>query len=530
MKQHHMIWIKKILGATFWSCVALISSCRSHEKSTKMTATTSDVASGTSVRNVATDGSNQLQLKEIRDLIDSRQNNDWKKAGVAWMQFAEKNPSAALQMLCELNNTSFASYVLKENYTSVRKMIMDNSQEVITWVLNSSFTSDTYGLLQNKVFHTMYQTNPKAALDILSDANGFRNQGAADALVQFCLSGVAVHQPEEAWQLATNRLQGVELTRALRTIVVSASKENPSQAFALAQKLEAKDAAAIYPALFKNWFKNDAKSAMETLSSQPASVAISIFKDGAIFEDLSNNHSELLIDTLRLVPFQDSTKDSYLLASKMLARKNPELLPSLLAGMAPSAMKQSITLEAFTALTQQHPDLALKLANSLPESEKIAALQGTVRVLTQRDFDQALSVANAQDAATAGNLLREIARVTSVVDPHKATELLTNTEFISKFDEGFRAQFVDHTARNYAAKDLQKAIDWTVSLDKNDAAMGYQGLLNTWMKVDSIAASEWLSKQPAGPARDAGAQEIINQIKDTDPEMAEQWRKSMMPK
>jgi hypothetical protein len=190
-------------------------------------------------------------------------------------------------------------------------------------------------------------------------------------------------------------------------------------------------------------------------------------------------------------------------------------------------MKQSITLESFTALTQEHPELALKLANSLPESEKKSALQGTVRVLTQRDFDQALSVANSQDAATAANLMREIARVTSVVNPLKASELLADGDFIGKFDEGFRAQFVDHTARNYASKDLQKAIDWTASLDKNDAPMAYQGLLNTWMKSDPIAASEWLSKQPAGPARNAGAREIIKQIKDTDPAMAKQWQDSM---
>jgi hypothetical protein len=65
------------------------------------------------------------------------------------------------------------------------------------------------------------------------------------------------------------------------------------------------------------------------------------------------------------------------------------------------------------------------------------------------------------------------------------------------------------------------------SYDKSDA---FSGLMNLWLKRDPIAASEWLSKQPAGPARDAGAQEIINQIKDTDPETAEQWRKSMTPK
>jgi hypothetical protein len=36
-----------------------------------------------------------------------------------------------------------------------------------------------------------------------------------------------------------------------------------------------------------------------------------------------------------------------------------------------------------------------------------------------------------------------------------------------------------------------------------------------------------LSNQPTGPARAAGTRVVIDQIKDTDPEMAEKWRKTL---
>ena len=51
--------------------------------------------------------------------------------------------------------------------------------------------------------------------------------------------------------------------------------------------------------------------------------------------------------------------------------------------------------------------------------------------------------------------------------------------------------------------------------------------MTTWMKSDPVAASGWLSSQPIGPAREAGARVIISAIQDTDPEMAEQWRKTL---
>ncbi|RYD86656.1 MAG: hypothetical protein EOP50_22075 [Sphingobacteriales bacterium] len=54
-----------------------------------------------------------------------------------------------------------------------------------------------------------------------------------------------------------------------------------------------------------------------------------------------------------------------------------------------------------------------------------------------------------------------------------------------------------------------------------------RGLMNPWMKSDPVAASQWLATLPAGPVRDEGAKVVIEQVNDTDPEMAEQWRKSL---
>jgi hypothetical protein len=88
---------------------------------------------------------------------------------------------------------------------------------------------------------------------------------------------------------------------------------------------------------------------------------------------------------------------------------------------------------------------------------------------------------------------------------------------------------LDHTVRGWAKQDVEAARSWVENLPAKDLPKGVQGLMNPWMKSDPVAASEWLAKMPAGPARDAGAKVIISPVKNTDPEMAEQWRQSLTP-
>jgi hypothetical protein len=105
--------------------------------------------------------------------------------------------------------------------------------------------------------------------------------------------------------------------------------------------------------------------------------------------------------------------------------------------------------------------------------------------------------------------------------------MLEDPVISQKLGADFRQEMLDFTVRTWANQDLPAAQQWVEKLPATDATKGYQGLMTTWMKADPVAASGWLSAQPTGPAREAGAQVLISAIKDTDPEMAEQWRKTL---
>jgi hypothetical protein len=107
--------------------------------------------------------------------------------------------------------------------------------------------------------------------------------------------------------------------------------------------------------------------------------------------------------------------------------------------------------------------------------------------------------------------------------------ILEDPTFPEKIGTDFRQEMLNATVTTWAKQDLSAAQQWVEKLPEADATKGYQSLMTTWMKTDPIAASGWLSAQPTGPAREAGARVLISQIKDTDPEMAEQWRKTLAP-
>jgi hypothetical protein len=466
-------------------------------------------------------------LNGINILLSNNTSENTIKASLLWKDMLADYPLEALDLLHSLDSSKLTEEIFRNHSDSLNLAIENNAALVGKWVVMLKDSTYSKNRIKDMIFTRLSYINSNVALDSLGGTINSMEVARVNALLLVAIHDLARQNPEKAWLAAQNRFSGAKLSNALQTVVVSASKENPTLAFQLAQRMESKDALEVYPSLFDNWFKADSTEALGIVSSLPTAVAMAIFKDGSIFEHLANHHSEQLIDALRTIPLQDSTKNQYNLAVKLLARKNPTLIPTWLETLPQSPMKQALAVEAFISMSKENPAQAMQLVETLPAEIQKSGYQGLVRVLTQTNYEQALKFANEHDAETNGELMREIARVSSVTNPVKATEILADASYASRFDEGFRSQFVDHTARNFASKELSRAKQWVEKLPPQDAPMGYRGLLYTWLKVDSLAASEWLSQQPAGPARDAGAQEIINQIKDTDPETAEQWRKSM---
>jgi hypothetical protein len=176
------------------------------------------------------------------------------------------------------------------------------------------------------------------------------------------------------------------------------------------------------------------------------------------------------------------------------------------------------------------PEKALsKLTELHGHAQEIAAREISKNIALEYP-SKALEAINNNPALQKTDCYREVARTLALSNPINAIQMIEDGKLSEKIGADFRNEMINHTVQNWVKQDREAAQQWVEKLPAADQSKGNQGLVAAWMKTDPIAASEWLSQQPAGPARDAGAQEIIKQIKDTDPEMAEQWRKSMTPK
>jgi len=211
--------------------------------------------------------------------------------------------------------------------------------------------------------------------------------------------------------------------------------------------------------------------------------------------------------------------------------KDPQATIEWLNDQARQGGITTFSYDAFAGLIDTTNEKINEYVTSLDPSLRDNALKGFVNSCSKNgDLSNALNIASTADLKVQQNLYREISKTSALNNPANALLIIEDAQLSEKIGAEFRNEMINHTVQNWAKQDREAAQQWVEKLPAADQTKGTQGLVAQWMKTDPIAASEWLSQQPAGPARDAGAQEIINQIKNTDPEMAEQWRKSMTPK
>ena len=161
--------------------------------------------------------------------------------------------------------------------------------------------------------------------------------------------------------------------------------------------------------------------------------------------------------------------------------------------------------------------------------ERLAAIKGVIRAEGARNADATLNLVTKVEPSQQQDVYREVAKSFVYGNSAAAVRLIEDPQSLQDLGAGFRSEMLDHTVQVWAKQDLDSAKTWVEKLPDEDKANGVRGLMNPWMKSDPVAASQWLATLPAGPVRDEGAKVVIEQVKNTDPEMAEQWRKSLSP-
>jgi hypothetical protein len=265
-------------------------------------------------------------------------------------------------------------------------------------------------------------------------------------------------------------------------------------------------------------------------SKLPIEHINSVLQNPLTLKDLTNICPDEVIKCVNKITLTETSIKTIKSLVKTNSITNYNLYSEFINNLPAGLHKNTIESEFFSSLAQQDSVFLENTIGGMAAKDAKVANSELLKYKAKNNLDEVLSDIKSSLVDTDAALLSDISVIATNANPSSVKTILNETSIISVLEESFTNDLVKNSASKWANKNITQVKEWIDTLSANRKPYATQGLVASWMKSDPIAASEWLSQQPAGPARDAGAQEIINQIKDTDPETAEQWRKSMTPK
>ena len=266
----------------------------------------------------------------------------------------------------------------------------------------------------------------------------------------------------------------------------------------------------------------------DAISGMDTARLNSLVGNSVFISSLSNSGNIALAEQLaRSIPLTKDNESGFMDLVRVVALNDGKRAMDLVRGMEDGVSRGKAYALLYESANKADREVVLGEILALPGGQKRVCLQSLVRSIAETDNREAMAFVGMAPVPEQQSLYREIARVSAYRKTGEAVKILEDPMLSEKIGADFRQEMLNATVATWAKQDLSAAQQWVEKLPEADAAKGYQGLMTSWMKTDPVAASEWLSKQPLGPAREAGAKVLIEQIKDTDPERAEQWRKSL---
>jgi hypothetical protein len=467
----------------------------------------------------------QVDITRLQQLFEKAlQTSDNETIDLILTAIIEKDFDLGMRLFQELDQEQMglhSSFVLGNAYAKA-------PEATLQWLDDVGIYHPAQSTILRCFIGTLAQEHPREGLEILLSK---RYPFDPIAINRFYMISAMLHHSFLIDRFASlpSEHKGM-VTSALAKAMM---KESPMDALTFLRQHPRNDAAfnntvgEVYAQLaIRDW-----ESFLSTFAQEKPALQIAALSTGNLLDQIAKKDPAQVQGIIENIPLTTATQGVYWKTAQALAKNHPDQATAWLNQLADVPAKTEIARIMFrTMLFEHEATTAMAQVELLSGSAQQAARRSVVAELAKSDFDQALTIAKSVSETQQQDVFREIARSSAFENPQNAISMINDTTLSEKLGEQFRNEMINHTVQNWAKQDREAAQQWVEKLPPADQPKGIQGLVASWMKTDPIAASDWLSKQAAGPARDAGAQEIINQIKDTDPEMAEQWRKSMTPK
>ena len=191
------------------------------------------------------------------------------------------------------------------------------------------------------------------------------------------------------------------------------------------------------------------------------------------------------------------------------------------------AARQHVLQEVAQQWAEKDPEAARRRLqetdDGLLKLSLINALSNVARNSLDLGLATEVAAAFPQNNMLANSMLSEIQKSIAQRDPGRAQALLAGD-----LDDAGKRNLAAALAENHASYDPAGAVAWAVGQSDGEVqSAAVRSAVARWADADAYAVSEWLTTQPAGPAREVAVTALVGALEDSAPEDAVVWANSL---
>lgn len=336
--------------------------------------------------------------------------------------------------------------------------------------------------------------------------------------------------PADAEQAAVSIYIGSDLDRARYSIASGAV--DPVKAFEIAGKIRdiSLRGGAVAGALSR-WLDTNRPEALAKIKELgprelQSVLQAQVFESGSLVNKLGKLDPDLLCGLLNQLTFSKGTEGIFSAAMDRLSLEAPEAADRLLASLPAGEAKNHMIGSRIAELAKENSSAALESASKLIDADaRQTAYRAIGRVLGGGAADDIVTTAAVLPEGDRASLFAAALPVLARENPDEAVALIekTNTLLAGEERQGVYALLGERLGRD----DASRALQWLGQLGQDDQPAAMTGIATEMARADIQRLGKLLASMPQNRTWDAGVRVLVENLKDSDPELAKQWKDAL---
>lgn len=340
------------------------------------------------------------------------------------------------------------------------------------------------------------------------------------------------NSPAEAEAVAAQKFSGRQLDVARTSIALGCWENDPQQALRVAAGISEVSHRGIalgqVVGAMATADPKGAVAALDQLSPQDLQAAL---RDGPSEPDsalmkLAQSDPVSLSRLLDKLVVSRASAPIFEAMVKALSGKDPEQTANLLDSIQDGPVKERLITVQYSALGKIDSAKALAQVAALPEATRGQAYDSIAKVVGAQGLQSVLAAASTLPEGQRASFIATAMPEAALENPREAATYLLDKA--TPIEAKARPDLVTKVANKLASSDLQYANEWMKQLPEAEQPDAMEGIAAKMVDNDIHGLSEMLGSMPKDRIWERGTRILIRSLRQSDPEMARQWRDLMI--